>query len=241
MKKIIKLFVLSVAFLPAFALASINVNLSSVKTNVNTGDTFTVNVTVSSSGESAYTSKVVVNYNNSLLEATSFSFAPTWLPLSQPGYDSTDKTNGVIIKTAGYPSGITSAKSFGTITFRAKQSGTATISVAKSTEIYDANNKNIFSGNSGSVQINIANVEVIPVKAIVTTPTKTNTTNVKATKAVTSQLSTNNASSGATNTSSTASAIESKVSVNYFGYIIAITLSLIVGYFLGRKKENMRL
>lgn len=237
MKKIIKLFVLSVAFLPVFALASTNVNLSSVKTSVNTGDIFTVNVTVSPSGESAYTSKVVVNYNSSLLEATSFSFAPTWLPLSQPGYDSMDQTNGVIIKTAGYPSGMTSAKTFGTITFRAKQSGTATISVAKSTEIYDANNKNIFSGNSGAVSINVSKAEVAPVKEVVNT-TKATVSTPKTNKTVSATKTVEDITTAeATNTANTASVVEAKVGINYLSYIITIIISFAVGLFVGRKKQ----
>ena len=236
MKKIIKLFVLSVAFLPAFALATTNVNLSSVKTNVNAGDIFTVNVTVSPSGEIVYTSKVVFNYNSSLLEATSFSFAPIWLPLSQPGYDSMDQTNGVIIKTAGYPSGMTSAKTFGAITFRAKQSGTATISVAKSTEIYDANNKNIFSGNPGAVSINVSKTEVAPVKEVVNT-TKATVLTPKTSETISATKTTENTlTTEATNTANTASVVESKMGINYLGYIITIIITFIAGFFLGRRE-----
>ncbi|MDD5050729.1 MAG: hypothetical protein PHV93_03230 [Candidatus Pacebacteria bacterium] len=159
MKKFIfSLIVLALA-VPAFASAAANVSLIPSTFNVKAGQTVTVQVSVIPAGESVYTSKVALSYSKDLLKATAFNFAPVWLPLSQPGYDSMD--SGSLVKTAGYPGGISAGKIFGTVTFTALKSGTASLAVANDTEIYNAQNKNVFSANGGApVQITISNATV---------------------------------------------------------------------------------
>ncbi|MDD5068342.1 MAG: cohesin domain-containing protein [Candidatus Pacebacteria bacterium] len=159
MKKIIFSFIVLAVAVPAFASAAANVSLTPSTFNVKAGQTVAVQVSVNPAGENVYTSKVVLSYSKDLLKATAFNFAPVWLPLSQPGYDSMD--SGLVIKTAGYPGGVSTSKVFGTVTFTALKSGTASIGVMSDTQIYNAQNKNVFSGNGGApVQVTISNATV---------------------------------------------------------------------------------
>ena len=131
--------------------------LSPSTVSVTKGQTFSVLVSVDPAGVKLYTVKGVVTYPADMLEATSFTFAagtPMWIPLSQSGYDS--MTAGNVTKTAGFPGGFTTTKSLGTITFRAKESGTATIEASPQSLAYDAQSKNTISGAQGSSLVTVA-------------------------------------------------------------------------------------
>jgi len=109
------------------------------------GHTYLVDVVVNPQTSKIYTSKVAISFPTDILQVKSFSFANGWIPLSQTGYDSIDNTGGVLIKTAGYPVGLTSPATLGTITLYAQKSGTGNISVTGDSELLDENNQNVFS------------------------------------------------------------------------------------------------
>ena len=135
--------------------------------SVTKGQTVAITVNVDPVGAKIYTVKGVVNYPADILEATLFTFAPgtpMWIPLSQPGYDS--MTVGNVTKTAGFPGGFTTAKALGTITFRAVESGTATISVSPQSLAYDAQSKNTISGAQGASQVTVATPVATPPPAV---------------------------------------------------------------------------
>jgi len=139
--------------------------LSPSTVSVTKGQTFEVLINVDPAGAKVYTVKGIVTYPADILEATSFAFAagtPMWIPLSQSGYDS--MTAGNVTKTAGFPGGFTMTKSLGTITFRAKESGTATIAASPQSLAYDAQSKNTISGAQGSSVVTIS-VPVVPAPA----------------------------------------------------------------------------
>ncbi len=133
---------------PAFA--ATNVSFAPVNVSVRQGQTFTLTVGVNPQGAKNYTAKTELRYPADLLEVKSFTFAPSWMPLSQSGYDLTDNTNGVLIKTAGYPGGISAPITFGTVSFLAKKSGNGTIALNSNSFALDANNQNVLA--SASVQ-----------------------------------------------------------------------------------------
>jgi len=137
------------------ALAATSINLSPSTVNVSAGQTFTVPVSVNPQGVKNYTVGLKLNYPASLLQVKSFTFGGQWMALSQPGYDLIDNTNGVLIKTAGYPQGFTSNTQFGTVTFQAKKAGTGVITLASGTTAYDQSNQNVFAG-SAQVNVNIS-------------------------------------------------------------------------------------
>ncbi|MDP3901114.1 MAG: cohesin domain-containing protein [bacterium] len=128
------------------ALAATSVSFTPVNVSVRQGQTFTLTIGVNPQGVKNYTAKTELHYPADLLEVKSFTFAPSWMPLAQSGYDLTDNTNGVFIKTAGHPGGISSAATFGTVSFLAKKSGNGTITLNSGNSLaLDANNQNVLS------------------------------------------------------------------------------------------------
>ncbi|MGH7141152.1 MAG: cohesin domain-containing protein [Minisyncoccia bacterium] len=113
--------------LPAFA-ASVSLTPSSV--SVAPGQTFSVTIAANGQGTNIVTLKSEVSYPANLVEPVSFSLAPSWVALTQPGYD--QMSGGTVIKTGGYPSGFTGAMTFGTLTFKALAAGTANLSLTDS-------------------------------------------------------------------------------------------------------------
>jgi len=130
--------------LPVFAATF---TLSPANVSVEAGQKFDAVVTLDPQGAKNYTAKVELKYPADLLEVTSFNFGDKWVPFSKPDYDSIDNTTGILLKTAGYPGGTTSAVSLGTVSFVAKANGSGTISVGSNSQIFDAN-YNIFGGSS---------------------------------------------------------------------------------------------
>ncbi|MEK7194901.1 MAG: cohesin domain-containing protein [Patescibacteria group bacterium] len=117
------------------------------------GQTFTMSVNVNPAA-ALFTAKAVVRYPANLLEVKSFSYGSQWLPLTQAGYDGIDNASGVLVKTAGYPGGLSATKALGTITFKAKATGTATITVGSDSALLDANSANtLTSGGTSTVTI----------------------------------------------------------------------------------------
>lgn len=210
--------------------------------SVTKGQTVAITVNVDPAGAKIYTVKGVVNYPADILEATSFTFAPgtpMWIPLSQPGYDS--MTVGNVTKTAGFPGGFTTTKALGTITFRAKESGTATISVSPQSVAYDAQSKNTVSGVQGSSVVTVA--APVPVEPKPTAPKPTTPSPTTATKTITGQVATtaeattSEAASAATTGSQAAAA--GILSNNGILALIALLVVVLAGgawwYFLRRK------
>jgi len=154
-KKLITLTSLLIFAIAGTASAS-TITLGPSTISITKGQTFIVTVNVEPAGVKLYTIKGVVTYPADILEATAFAFAagtPAWIPLSQSGYDS--MTAGNVTKTAGFPGGFTTAKAFGTITFRAKESGVATIAVSPQSLAYDAQSKNTLTGEQGLSAVTI--------------------------------------------------------------------------------------
>ncbi len=141
-------------FIAISAMASTNITLTPTTRNVAEGQSFDLIVYTNANGVRNGTVKMQVEFPADLLEVTSFTQPGVWMTVEQDGYDLEDNTNGVLIKTAGYPRGFSSDMVFGTITFTAKKAGIATISVTSDCAAYDASGKNVYFGNSQSV-INI--------------------------------------------------------------------------------------
>lgn len=163
-----KLSLISLMLICGLAIATVayaagSITLSPTAKTVVPGQTFTVVVAAAPNG-SAYTVKAVVRYPANLLEIKSFSFANGWLPLTQAGYDTVDNAGGVLVKTAGYPGGLTTGKALGTITFKAKAVGSATVTVGSDSMLLDAGNANLFSAGGQTV---------VTIKQPAATPTPT--------------------------------------------------------------------
>ena len=144
---------------PALAATDFTLSLPA-GTNYEVGDTFKANLVISPA-EKIYTVGAQLSYPADLLKVDSFSFASTWMPLSQSGYDSIDNTSGLLIKTAGYAGGTDSPKTLGTVTFRVLNSGQATIQFTSDTFVLNANSANVV-GTLSSSQLTFSAAEIIP-------------------------------------------------------------------------------
>ena len=164
----ITLTVLGAMFLATSALAATNVSFSPASIKVTSGQNFNVAVTVNPQGINNYTAKIELDYPADILEVKSFSFGSNWMALSQAGYDLIDNTNGVLIKTAGYPGGLSQTANFGTVSFYAKKAGSGTIKVDSGSLALDANNQNVISGSPEVAFTVTAPAPVVPKPA---TPT----------------------------------------------------------------------
>ena len=156
MNRIFSTLIIGLALvLPASVFAS-TVNLSPTTVSVTPGKVFTVQVMANPNGAHVYTVRANISFNPALVQVTNFTFAPKWLALSTSGYDVTNNTTGSLIKTAGYPGGITSSTAFGAITFKAKAMGSVHIAVTNKSLVLDANSKNTVSGTQGSSVVTVA-------------------------------------------------------------------------------------
>lgn len=157
-KKILILTLVGLAFGGITAFAATTVSLSPVNVSVNEGQNFNLAVSVNPQGVKNYTVKLEIKYPADILEVKSFSFGNNWMPLSQTGYDLLDNSNGTLIKTAGYPGGVDSNASFGTVVFSAKKSGNAEIQVAGDSLALDASNQNVISGLPVKTSVAVASI-----------------------------------------------------------------------------------
>lgn len=144
-----------------FALAAANFTISlPAGTSYKVGDTFQANLIVSPS-EKIYTAGAKLSYPANLLKVQSFSFASNWVPVSQAGYDSIDNVSGSLIKTAGYPGGISTPITLGTATFKVLNSGQATIQFVSGSLVLNGSNANIV-GTLDAAQITLASAPITP-------------------------------------------------------------------------------
>lgn len=128
-------------------MAATIVSFSPANINAVQGQTFNLAIAVNPQNMSNYTVKVELNYPADLLEVKSFSFGNGWMPITQQGYDSIDNINGILVKTAGYPGGISSSITFGTVSFYAKKAGSGTIEIGNNSLALDINSQNVLSGS----------------------------------------------------------------------------------------------
>lgn len=171
MKKLlftISLTALGIAVLAVSVMAATTVSLSPVSVSAVSGKSFNVVVAINPQGVNNYTEKIELTYPADVLEVRSFSFGSNWMALSQSGYDLVDNANGVLIKTAGYPGGISSSATFGTISFYAKKAGSGTIKLGNGSLALDANNQNVLSG---APSISVAITAPVSVPEAPTAPT----------------------------------------------------------------------
>ena len=142
-------------------LAATTMSLSPTTVNVTARQTFNLSVAVDPQGVKNYTVKLELKYPVDLLEVKSFTLGSNWMAVSQTGYDLIDNINGVLIKTAGYPSGFTTNTAFGTVSFLAKKAGSGIIQTGTGSTALNASSQNVFSG-SAQTSVTIAEVILPP-------------------------------------------------------------------------------
>jgi hypothetical protein len=86
----------------------------------------TISYTANSSSP-VFTASGDVKYDTTALDETGVSFGSSWLPVGKPPYEVTEP--GHILRTAGYPAGLSSTDRFITISFTAKKPGVTNINL----------------------------------------------------------------------------------------------------------------
>lgn len=143
------------------AIAATTFSFSPANISVKEGQEITLSVAVDPHGVKNYTVKTELNYPADLLEARSFSFESGWLAVSRTGYDVMDNSNGLLIKTAGYPGGISTAAPFGSVSFVAKKSGSGAVNIGSNSLVLDATSQNVLDSAQTKVLVVIAPVTAI--------------------------------------------------------------------------------
>lgn len=158
MKKIftITLAVLGIMVLAMPVLAATTFLLTPASIDVAEKENFTLIVSINPKGIKNYTAKVELEYPADLLEVKSFTFAGDWMQLNQPAYDLIDNTNGLLIKTAGYPGGVSELIIFGTVLFSAKKTGEGIIKIGEGSLVLDVENQDVLIGPLAQIPVTIA-------------------------------------------------------------------------------------
>lgn len=129
MKKIyitllLSLFATLAAASPALAAT---LQFSPTTFNVNAGESFSVVISLDPAGTKSYVTKLEASFPANILSVSSFTFGSGWTAISQPEYNVTDNTSGLLVRGAGIAGGTLNPVNFGTITFTAKNGGSGTI------------------------------------------------------------------------------------------------------------------
>jgi hypothetical protein len=143
--------ILSTALLTVLGIATLTAPVSAATTFLLTpatveyakSESFTLRIVVDPQGVKNYTVKAELDFPADIVAVKSFTFANDWLPLVRSGYDLTDNTQGILIKTAGYPGGISEPTVFGTVVFSPKNAGSGIIKAGESSIALDAQSKNV--------------------------------------------------------------------------------------------------
>lgn len=155
----------------AFAAGNATMSLSSAKTQYAVGSTFTVNVNVAPGGESIIVARARISYPQDLLELIAYSQNGLFQNKS-PG----ETIGNGIINIGGFnlQEGIKTGGVMGTITFRAKNNGAATLYFLSGSHLIDENQDDKYGGGTGiTLTLGTGNVEEEPTPTPEPTPAPT--------------------------------------------------------------------
>lgn len=222
-----------VLIVPALVLAGTVASFSPTTTSVKVGQKFNVMISIDPQGTVNYVEKLELNYPADILEVNSFTFENNWIPMTQEGYFLTDNTNGVLIRTAGYPKGITTSTIFGTALFTAKKAGTGVIKIGNNSFAFEAKSQTAITGSDMSFTITVP--VVVPTPTVTPPPTTTAPKTVQTTKTTsieTASISTSTISTTTENvTSQTAAVVQTESTSKVWAWVLGVlALIVIVGY-----------
>ena len=216
-----------------FAATTASITPSTV--SVANGQSFNVVVSVNPSGTKNYAEKLEVNYPADLLQVSAFNLGSNWIPLTQTGYDSIDNTNGILIKTGGYTSGITTLTPFGTITFVAKKSGTGTITIGNNSQAFEVSSQTPITGSGSKFTISTAKV----IQKVNNSPSTSTTIDLTPVTTINGQVvptTTSQAAAAAVAVSGVTQTVTQ--SNNTWIWILVVVVLIIVIFLLIRRKKK---
>lgn len=136
-----RFLIFTLLFVLPYIASAASFELDATTTSISVGESTTVTMSVSSDAASVYTAQAILSFDENVLEIENIVFSKGWIPLSQPGHN--EEIVGRIIKTAGFPGGVTSKTAFLTFSVRKVSSGVGVISVESTSKIYNKESVNI--------------------------------------------------------------------------------------------------
>ena len=245
MKKITLTSIVTILGTLAFSfpvLAATTVTLTPANVKVATGQQFNMVVTVDPQGTKNMVEKVEVDFPADLLEVASFTPGNGGMVLNQTGFDLTDNTNGVLVKTAGYTGGISAPTMFGTILFTAKKAGSGVVKVGGQSAAFLASGQTPITGVSSTFTVNAASVSPTP-KAKTPVPSLAPVTTVAGevvtatdTPAAVSVAANAQVAAAADAISSSTTSSAGWGTITWVLVILVVILIIIIGYMVVRRK-----
>jgi len=145
------LVISTLLFVPSLVFGASYASFPAQEVKYTEGQAFQIPIYIGSNdGEKIFTAKISLAYDPAFLEVVSFALKDGSFPLVQEGYDKTDNTNGILIKTAGYVGGVSAQGLFGTATFKSKKAGSTQIRVSDDALLLNASNQNNGGSKSGA-------------------------------------------------------------------------------------------
>ncbi|MBU1132438.1 hypothetical protein KKC32_04305 [Patescibacteria group bacterium] len=123
--------------------AMTKVILSPAVIEISPQKTFTINIDIDPQGIKNYTVKMQALFPADLVEVQSFKFAADTVELDETGYSEIDNKKGILIKTSGFPGGISTKTNFGSITFLTKKAGSGNIKIGDESFAFDSNGEDV--------------------------------------------------------------------------------------------------
>ena len=131
---------------------------------------FDVTITIDTKDVENFTEKVEINFPSDLLEIQSFTFADTWMALPSDEYSLIDNENGTLIKTGGYPGGVTGSVEFGTISFKTLKEGNGFIELGNGGLAFELDEQTEITGDDITFFVTAPVAVVAPTEEIVNNP-----------------------------------------------------------------------
>ncbi|MBP9847578.1 MAG: hypothetical protein KBD43_16090 [Saprospiraceae bacterium] len=209
---------------PSNHVSATTASLFTSNNQVTVGQNFVVRVSIAPNNIN-FAEKIEIKFPPDILEAKSFTFANTWMALSQNDYDIVDNVNGILTKTAGYPSGVSSPTEFGTIVFQAKKAGSGTIVIGDKSLAFEANAQNQITGYPLSITIN-SNTPVV----VVTQSSKISTPSISPTPQLTISTSTNS------NLAQVQASNTNNFTIKIISLVLLLLLITLVYYYIVKNK-----
>ena len=244
MKKITFTKIITIVGMLAFALpvmAATTASLSPTSVNVVAGKSFTITVAVDPQGTKNYAEKLEVDFPAGNLQVSSFTLGSGWMALAQSGYDSTDNTNGVLIKTAGYTGGITGPTTFGTITFTALKSGSGNITIGNKSLAFQISSQTAITGTGTAFNVSSNTVVVPTTKTTVQTVKPTTGTQPTVQTPTVTTPTTQQAVVPTTNTQVAAAVVATPHSYAWLWWLLLVVVVVLGGWWIVSRKSKSRI
>ncbi|MBI5370029.1 hypothetical protein HZA85_02485, partial [Candidatus Uhrbacteria bacterium] len=140
---------------PALAAGAATLSLSPTNISVKTGDSFSLSVAVSPSGESLDTARINLNWDASKLEALAFDLGSLFPNLS-PSNAINNSAGTLSYGAFKFGTSVTSSGTIATVTFHALKSGTATVSVSADSKLISDGVEKLNGSSLGKATITIS-------------------------------------------------------------------------------------